>query len=312
MTKNASKEIVGTPGFVGSSLYACLILTLSALSFAGVHVMGRGIRAEVPPVGLSFWRWLFGALVMLPFVYPGLKAAAPIIREHVRPLAFLGCMIMTSTTLVLVGLNFTTAINASIINVTQPVFTVLLALLFLHDRLRLSQLIGVALGLVGVVAMIAKMDLNLLLHLKFNNGDILVLLGSIGYAVYSININKIPGALGPAESLFVIIVSGCLILTPFYIIETFAYKPVPLNLTALSAIVAMALTASVFGMLAWNQGNRLIGPSRAGTFVNLIPIFAALLAIVFLDERLYLYHVICVIPISMGIFLVLRQGQEKS
>ena len=290
-----------------SGLYACLVLTLASAGFAFAHVAGRGVHGEVPPVGLSFWRWLIGAIVLLPFIYPSLKANAPDIRKHIGPLTLLGGVMILSATCLMIGLNFTTAINASIINAVQPVFTVLLAMLILHDRLRLSQSCGVALGLIGVIAMITRMDPAALLQLQFNAGDILILLGSMGYSLYAINLRKIPGALSPSAALFMIIVTGCVIVLPLYVIETIIYKPVPFSATAIYAITAMSLISTVFGTLMWNRGNQLIGPSRAGMFINLIPIFAAVMAMVFLDESLYLYHVICAVLISIGIFMVLRR-----
>ena len=174
-----------------TGLYACLVLTLASAGFAFAHVVGRGVHTEVPPVGLSFWRWLIGATVLLPFIYPSLRANAPAIRKHIGPLTLLGGIMILSATSLMIGLNFTTAINASIINAVQPVFTVLLAMLVLHDRLRLSQSCGVALGLIGVMAMISRMDLAVMLHLQFNAGDILILLGSMGYSLYAINLRKI-------------------------------------------------------------------------------------------------------------------------
>ena len=290
-----------------TGLYACLILTLASLAFAFVHVVGRGIRTEVPPVGLSFWRGFLGAIILLPFIYPRLKLNASVIRVHIRPLTLLGGIMITSTTLILIGLNFTTAINASVINAIQPVFTVLLAMLLLHERLRLSQICGVALGLVGVIAMFARMDLGALLRLQFNLGDILIVLGSVGYALYAVNIGKIPKMLSPVEALFMIILTSSILVIPFYIIETLIYGPVPLNATALYAIVGMTLVGTVFGILLWNQGIQLIGPSRAGMFINLIPIFATIMAIIFLDEHLQYYHIICAALIGIGIFLVLRR-----
>lgn len=290
-----------------TGLYACLVLTLAAAGFAFAHVAGRGVHGEVPPVGLSFWRWLLGAFVLWPFLHTRLKLNASVIWKHFWPLAMLGGIMMTSTTLLLIGLNFTTAINASIINAIQPVFTVLLAILILHDRLRLSQSCGVALGLVGVTAMITRMDPAALLNLQFNAGDILVLLGSLGYSLYAVNLGKIPKTLSPAEILFMVIVTGCVIVLPFYVVETLVYKPVPLSATAIYAIIAMSLVSTVFGTLMWNTGNQLIGPSRAGMFINLIPIFAAIMAIGFLDERLHQYQVICAALICTGIFLVLRR-----
>ena len=290
-----------------TGLFACLFLSLASASFAFVHVVGRGVHAEVPPVGLSFWRWSVGAFFLLPFVYPKLKANAPYILKHIRPLFLLGGIMIASTTTLLIGLNFTTAINASVINAIQPVSTVLLAMLVLHDRLRLSQTCGVALGLIGVTAMITRMDLAALLRLQFNEGDILILLGSIGYSFYAINLRKIPEIVSPSEALFMIIVTGSIVVFPFYVIETFAYKPVPFSATALHAIATMSLFSTVLGTLMWNQGNQLIGPSRAGMFINLIPVFAAIMAILFLGERLYLYHVTCAALIGVGIFLVLRR-----
>ena len=290
-----------------TGLYACLVLTLASAAFAFAHVVGRGVHTEVPPVGLSFWRWLLGAFALLPFIYPNLKVNAPVIRTHIGSLALLGGIMIVSATSLMIGLNFTTAINASIINAIQPVSTVLLAMLILHDRLRLSQSCGVALGLIGVIAMIARMDLASLLHLQFNQGDILILLGSMGYSLYAINLGKIPKTLSPPVALFIIIVTGCVIVLPFYVIETLVYKPVPISANAIYAIVALSLVSTVFGTLMWNLGNQLIGPSRAGMFINLIPVFAAAMAILFLNERLHQYHVICAALICAGIFLVLRR-----
>lgn len=290
----------------GATALACLALAFAAFSFAVSHVVGRGARAEAPPVGLSFWRWLGGALLLLPVIYPRLRVSAPLILAHLRSFALLGCLMLFSTTLMLVGVHFTTAVNSSIINATQPVFTVLLAALLLRDRPRPMQLAGVALGLVGVTAMLTAMDPRRLLGLQFNGGDLLVLLAAVSAALYALSLRKIPAGLTPAETLFAIIVTGCLALAPAYVAETLFYKPVPFTAPAVSAIAVLALATSVLGMLAWNYGNRAIGPGRAALFVNLVPIFAALLAVTLLGERLHVYHVICAALIAAGIFLALR------
>ena len=291
-----------------AGLYACLVLTLASAAFAFAHVVGRGVHTEVPPVGLSFWRWMVGALFMWPFIHSSLKTNMPDIRKNLGSLSLLGGIMIVSATSLMIGLNFTTAINASIINGIQPVFTVLLAMLILHDRLRLSQSCGVALGLIGVTAMITRMELEpSLLRMQFNAGDFLILLGSIGYSLYAINLRKIPDTLSPSVALFMIIVTGCVIVLPFYVIESLVYKPVPISATAIYAIGAMSLVSTVLGTLMWNRGNQLIGPSRAGMFINLIPVFAAVMAILFLGERLHLYHVVCALLIGIGIYMVLRR-----
>jgi len=90
-------------------------------------------------------------------------------------------------------------------------------------------------------------------------------------------------------------------------VETILFRSVPFNITSVVVIITLALIISVFGMLVWNEGNRIIGPGRAGMFINLMPVFTAILAIIFLHEHLYLYHLAGALLISSGIFLVLRK-----
>lgn len=305
MNDGASVDSPHAAEFHTSAAFAYLILTLTTFFFAANHVIGRGIRDDIPPVGLSFWRWFLGGMLLLPFVWRGLHASVPVMRTHLLPLSMLGCLMIGSTTLMLVALNFTSAINAALINATQPVLTVLLAWLFLKERLSWPRLFGVVAGISGVLVMVVRADWSVLAGLQVNVGDVIALLGVLGFAVYAINIGKIPEELSPVESLFVIIMSGCTVLTPFYLAETVLYRAVPVSATSIAVILFIALTVSLFGMLMWNAGNRLLGPSRAGMFINLVPVFAAILAITFLRERLYLYHLVGAGLISSGIYLVL-------
>jgi drug/metabolite transporter (DMT)-like permease len=294
--------------------FAYLVLTLAMLCLAGNHVIGRGVHTEVPPVGLAFWRWLVAALILLPFVWTGLKASRATVRAHLGPLSLLGCLMIGSTTLMLVALNFTTAVNAALINGTQPTLTVAFSWLFLQVRLTRMQNFGVASALAGVIVMVSRADWHVLSGLHFNTGDILALLAMCGFAAYAINIRKIPPQLSAAEALFVIIVAGCIALAPLYLAESIFYRTVPVNRTAISAIIALAVFASLLAMLAWNVGNRIIGPNSAGMFINLIPLFGALLAVVFLGESLYGYHFIGAGLVGLGIFLVVGwyQGAKES
>ncbi|MFQ5660330.1 MAG: DMT family transporter [Gammaproteobacteria bacterium] len=292
--------------FHRTSTFAYLILTLTTFFFAVNHVIGRGVRTEVPPVGLSFWRWLFGAILLLPFVWRGLYTSTAIIRTHLPTLFLLGCLMIGSTTIMLVALNFTTAINVALINATQPVMTILLAWLFLKEKLTRIQIVGVLAGLGGVVVMVSRADWRVIIDLQMNIGDGIVLLGMLGFSTYAINLYKIPKELKAGESLFVIILTGCLALAPFYLAETALYHAVPINATAIAAILTLALTVSLFAMLMWNVGNQILGPGRAGMFINLVPVNTAILAITFLGEHLYLYHCLGAILISCGIYFVLR------
>ena len=292
-------------GFSNRSGFAYFILMLTVLFLAVNHVIGRAVHTEVPPVGLAFWRWATAIVILLPFVWRRRKQSIPIIRANFAPLAALGCLMIGCTTLLLIALNYTTAINVALVNTTQPALTVLFGALFFRDRLTPLQAAGVTSAFVGVSVILVKGDWQTLSALDFNDGDLIAMAGMCGFATYALNIRKIPTSLTNVEALFAIIVIGCTALFPFYIFESFVYRTVPLSGTAIAAILTLAVLVSTLGMLMWNVGNQIVGPKRASIFLNLLPVFGTILAVVFLGERLHFYHLVGVVLVCLGIFLVI-------
>lgn len=287
--------------------FAYAVLTLTAFLLACNHIIGRAVHDEVPPVGLSFWRWVVGILVLLPFVLRQGAGRWPIYCRHWRAFALLGFFMIGSTTLVLVALGMTSAINVSLINAVQPTLTVLFAWLFLREALNTRRTAGILCGVVGVAVMVSRADLALLADLDFQPGDFVALFAMCGFSGYALNLHRLPRELSGVESLFAITVAGTIMLLPFYLVESVAWKTVPVSTTSIGAILALALLVSVFGNLMWNAGNRLIGPARAAIFINLIPVFGAVLAITFLDERLYHYHLAGGALVGLGLYLAAVQ-----
>lgn len=294
------------PAISQSEKQAALLLALTMLCYAGNHVVGRAVHGELPPLGLSFWRWFFGAIVLLPFVASELRQVLPEYLAHWRLFAFLGLLMIGSTSLVLVGLNFTTAANTSLINATQPTITALLCWIFLNDRLSVWQWLGVVLAFCGVSQIILQADWHTLWELSFNRGDLLVFLAMFGFSAYAINIRKIPKEFNSAQSLFAIIVFGTAALLPFYLAETVMYKAMPVSWHTVLVVATLSLLVSVMGMLMWTRGNQLVGPNRAAVYMNLLPLFGVGLAILFLQESIESYHLAGGALIGSGMWLVLR------
>jgi len=294
--------------FFSGNSRAAILLTLTMFCYASNHVIGRAVHADLPPLGLSFYRWLCGALILFPFVAPHLRRLWPLYCEHWRLLALLGFLMIGSTTLILLGLNYTTATNTSLINATQPTVTAFLSWLFLQERLRSVQWCGIFVALAGVVLMVLRGEWVSLQGLDVNRGDFLVLLAMFGFAGYAINIRKIPQEFNVVEALFAIALLGLVLLLPFYILEAFVGRSMPLTGQSVVAVVSLALLVSVLGMLMWTRGNQMIGPNRAAVYLNLLPVFGALLAISFLAETLAFYHVLGGLLIGLGMILALRSG----
>ena len=289
-----------------SHTQAYLLISLAVFLWAVGTVIARGIHEEVPLIGLSFWRWLVASAVMLPFVGRELYYKWELVRQHLWILVSQGIIIVGSGALLFVGVMFTTAINAVLINAAQPVLTVMLAWIVLGDRLNKIQLLGIVSAVIGVGIMIIKADFQVLSDFEFNVGDLLVILAVMGYATYAIRIRKLPQGLGTFASLTVILFCGSLFLLPVYVAEAVYIKPLPFSGYVVFLVVLMALGISIASMASWNKGNSIVGPSRAAAFVNLLPVYGAILAILFLDEELFLYHIFGAVLVCAGIFMVVR------
>lgn len=286
---------------------AYLFLTLMALFLAVNHVIGRSVQGEIPPVGLSFWRWVMGALILAPFVSGRAQVLSRVFGRHAGVMLLLGVMLVGSTTLILVALNYTMAINVSVINAIQPGLTVLFAWIFLKEPLTVKQALGVGAACVGVVVMLSRGHWATLTGLEMNGGDLIALLSMCGFAGYAVSLYRLPHELSYAESLFGIIVMGSLALLPFYLIESYFFTPMPVSMGILGVVFTLALLVSVLGMLMWNYGNRVVGPSRAVAFINLIPVFGVILASAFLDESVHGFHIVGAVCIFLGIHLVVNK-----
>jgi drug/metabolite transporter (DMT)-like permease len=142
-------------------------------------------------------------------------------------------------------------------------------------------------------------------------GDFVALLAMCGFAGYTLNLNRLPSEIGSIPALFGITIMGTLMLLPVYLWETVTVKPVPLSAASIGAILALALLVSVFGNLCWNIGNRIIGPSSASIFINLIPVFGIVLATTFLGEKLHTYHVVGGLMVVAGLVLAAGPGSRQ-
>jgi drug/metabolite transporter (DMT)-like permease len=281
-----------------------LLLVLTTLFWAGNFVLGRGVKATIPPVGFAFWRWAIALAVLLPFSLPHLRADWPLVRSHWKPLALYGILGVTCfNTFVYIGLHSTTAINALLVNSIIPVLIVVLSRIFACTPVTRLQALGVILSLTGVVTIICRADAGVLLSLQLNRGDGWVMLAVVSWAFYTFMLRKRPAALNPLSFLSVIIIIGLLVLSPFYAWETVQGSRVGTDPATLGSILYVALFPSILAFIFWNQAVAEVGPSRAGLFLHLMPVFGAILSFLFLGESLYPYHLAGMGLIFSGIFL---------
>ncbi len=293
--------------FQPSPILAYFLVAFATFLWALSIVILRGIHEEIPPIGLSSLRWFVGAAFLLPFVWSELWSKYPMIKDCFGLIFLMGVLQVGSSTLLVIGVNFTTAINAAVINASQPAITAAVAWVLIRDRITILQGTGIVVGLLGVLVIVTRAEMSSLFSMDLNLGDGFAVLAILGWGTYAVLVNRLPQELGMTTLLFLVILTGSFASLPFYIWESIEFKTVPFTFDTIITLLFLGIIVSVGSIYIWNCGIRAVGPNKASIFLNLIPVFGAILAVSFLDERIFLFHVLGATMICMGIILAIKR-----
>ncbi len=288
-----------------AALLAFALAVLAMLLWSGNWVVVRAARADIPPLGLNFWRWAVATLVLLPFAGAAAWRDLPAARRHWRVVLGLGATgAAVFHSMINTGLRSTEAVNAVLLNLVAPIIIIIMSWLFFRDTVSRRQMLGIAVSLAGGMALIARGDISALARLQFNPGDLWILGGLVVWAAYSVLLKRRPPEIGGLTLLFYMSVIGVVLMAPAYAWETLvAGRPVSPTLPALGAVAYTGIVASVFAFLCYNTAIARIGPNAAGFSLLLMPVFGSALAIAFLGETLHLYHLLTFATVLAGILL---------
>ena len=269
-------------------------------------VIARGVHEIAPPLALGFWRWLGAAIVLLPLALPKLRREFPRTRESRRRVFGLCALMVVATTLSMVAMSYTTVINATVINATQPAVTAVVALAVLAERLSWTQALGVAAAFAGILVMVFQASLGTLLQLSVNGGDLIMFAAVCFWSCYAVILHASNALPSFAVLLFLISASGTVLVLPFYVAEALAGRQFVVSAQSVGAAIYLSLGATLVAVYFWSAAVRSVGANRASAFLNLIPIFGSALAVAFLGERLFAYHLVGAGLVIAGILLVVR------
>jgi drug/metabolite transporter (DMT)-like permease len=284
-----------------STAYVFLVCT--SLFWAGNWVIGRGLQGQMSPVAMAFWRWFGAFVILLPFVVRPIVAEWSRLRRSWLLLVFFAVTgVSAFNTLSYTGLKYTTATNGVLLNSVVPILIIAIAVVFLRARVTVLQTLGVLVSLAGVLIIIGQGDVDTLLHLRLNAGDIWVLGAMLCWAVYTICLRWRPVELSSRAFTGAVVGIGVLLLIPVFLWDYSSGSRTQWNAATVSAVAYFAIFPSVLAYFFWNAAVARVGGERAGTFIHLMPIFGALLAAVFLGEALLWYHFGGAALIFSGIF----------
>ena len=290
---------------MSNNIKAYLMLVLATLFWAGNFVIGKfAFLEDISPYSLTFFRWLTVWLILLPFTYKEIIKNKNDIFNSLPLLFFLSLMtIGLFVPFVYTALKYTQVINASLFNTAIPAAIILFCFIFKFEKTNLFQLSGLLISTFGVLVIITRSDLNVLIKLDFNIGDIWMVAAVICWGLYSTFLKKLKLKISLFSSVQVICTCGLFFAFPQFLYEYNQGAVLNVNKAFLYCIIYTAIFPSIVSYSCWTGAISIIGANRAGIFVSLIPLFSTGMAIFLFDEELKLYHLIASILIIIGLFL---------
>lgn len=283
---------------------AYLLLVATALMWAGNVIVGRAVRGDVPPVALSFARWAIAALLLTPLAWRQVWQARRLIVRNGWQLGWLALLGMTLYNIFsYTSVALTEALNAAVIISFMPVLIVLASWLILGLKVSAGQSLGIGVSLSGVLLIAVRGDPAALTAMRFHEGDLWMLGAGVIWGLYNAYYTRRPTGISQLALLTVLVWIGLLGLVPFLFWEQWQGRSVNWSPGALAGMGYVGVFSSTLAYFCWNAGMSVVGPNRAALFLHLIPVFAIILAVTILGERLAWFHLAGVALVFAGLWL---------
>lgn len=294
-----------------------ILMVIAAFLWSGAFIAGKFTAPYIPSSTVTFLRFAI-ASVMLYFMMKGAakKDRAQVYRfdkNDIPCFLFTGIVGMVGYHIFFFeALNYTTAINSSIIRAIDPVITVCLSFVFLKQRVPAVRLFGVVLSLFGVLLTITAGDLAGLAHMDLNRGDLYMLAAVLSWSAYGVYTKSKCGHIPPVVLTFYSFVVCTAVLVPFVLLERPQDFFMEIPLSAWVALLFMAIFCSGIAYYIQQVSLRVIGPTRSSIFVNLVPVFSFILATLILGEELQPVKLLTTLLIIAGVCICQLSGEKRN
>ncbi|MCD8510218.1 MAG: DMT family transporter [Bacillus sp. (in: Bacteria)] len=286
-------------------IHSYILLTLAMLFFSGNFIVGKAFEGVIPPFTLALFRFVSAVIILLPLSWKTIQLNHVLWKNEWKPLtgiAVSGIVLFNSC--LYLSVNYTSSINAAIVDALTPAVAAILGFFLLKESLKKIQVVGIILSFGGILWIITRGSLQTLLTLSFNIGDIIMLFGIFFWAIYSILIKIHSHKYPTIAGLVVTMIIGIIILLPFSIGEwvTIGF-PAIWEWQILLGIAYIGIFPSALALMFWYKGVAAIGPAKASIFFNLVPVFTTILAVMLLGEIFSMHQLFGGIIVLFGVYL---------
>ena len=283
-----------------------IVLVLATLMWAGHTIAARLSVGEISPMMLMVMRWIACLVILVVLYRKKLVLQLPAVRQRLGWVWAMGGIGMAGFTIFFIfAAQHTTAVNLGITQSAIPALVMLIGLVVLHVRVGLIQVVGMLLSLIGVVVLVSGGSLAVLRALEFNIGDLMMLVACLCYAGYTVGLSR-RMEMSPVLMLTFFSFFASLTLIGCVFIEYWRNELIVPGLFGIAIVLYCAIFPSMLAQIFFMRGVELAGANRAGLYVNLVPVFAAIMAVLFLAETMYFYHLASLGMVLGGIYLAER------
>lgn len=291
---------------------AYLLLVLTTLFWGGNTIAGKLAVGHISPMMLTGLRWVVAVVILLAIGHRQLRRDWPVVRANLPLMVALGAVGFTFFNAAMYsGLLYTSAVNSSIEQAGIPLVTMAANFLLFRMKVSWAQVAGFLLTLVGIALTASHGDLTRLAELDVNIGDFLTLLAVLIYGGYTVFLRYKPDI--HWQSTMIVFAASALVASiPFMLWESAAGRAILPDTRGLAIGLYTVIFPSILAQIFYMRGVELIGPNRASLFINLIPVFGAVLSVVLLGEQVFAYHALAFSLVLAGIVLAEWGGRRMA
>ncbi len=292
----------------GKDRLAIALIFVSPACFSSNMLLARAMAGIFPPVSMAVARWLLVALFLAAVLWPLLRRHYQQILAEAKSLIFLGGLGMglCGAPIYLAG-TLTTATNIGLIYAVCPLVILTISITMFGTPVRLLPVTGVLAGLAGVILILIRGDLTVLTSLSFNSGDLLVVVGTLAFAVYSLGLKYLKTNLPPLVRFGAMAFCGALWHLPFLIWEAVVQgQTVSPTGQIILVVIVLVFVSSLGAYLSYGFIVDRLGATQAGAVLYISPLYSAFFAVLLLDEVLSAYHLVGMALILPGLWLANR------
>ena len=282
------------------------------LGWAGNTVAGRMSTGEISPMVVVFLRWFIISIFLILFLNKKLILSFKLISGKLVWLCLMGSLGLTGfNALFYIAAQNTTAINLGIIQGIMPAIILIGSVIMFKEAVNFTKVTGLIIAFFGVLVVVSQGDYERVILLSFNYGDLVMLCACFFYSGFTLGLKNKP-VIDPIVLMTYFSLSALIFSIPLLIIEYYlGFTQVPATSTAWLTILYIAFVPSFLAQIFFIRGVELVGASKAGLFINFLPIFAAILGVLLLGERLFVYHLISLFIVLLGVYLFMVIGDKE-